>query len=311
MKVYWSPNSPYARRVVVVTREMQIDRCVEFIDTTSAETSLSPRTSAPKATSSRLAARQQFEQRLGRLCGPIDGVPIAIDPRNDEAALHDSNEHQRKLAGIKAFRNFAVGLSLAESSRKDLLEFAEIAFNRLPQRELGDGRFGSKSAHPATFEAVAGNVEIAEDTIQSRTARSNGLARELAHFIGHFTKSHRRQVHLSLEVVIETTLPRTTFFQQVARTCGLVATLPHQLLGRLNKLALRFHDILKIASNQPNVIVFCNYWYVQTTAINGYQPCFLNACVHDHGTIMTRATSPFHAGDQTIQSLAVLRDRMD
>src|SRR5258707_2815972 len=188
-----------------------------------------------------------------------DLVPIAIDPRNDEAALHYRYQHQRKLAGVEAFRNFAVGLSFAESFCKDLLEFAEVALDRLPQRGLGDGRFRSKSAHPATFEAVAGNVEIAEDPIQGRTVRSYGLARELSHFIGHLTESHRRQVQLSLEVVIEAALPRTTFFQQVPRTYGLVATLPHQFLSRLNELALRLHEIPVIASNQPNVIVFCNY----------------------------------------------------
>src|SRR5882757_2483069 len=259
MKLYWSPHSPHARKVVVATQEMQIDHCVEFIETTSAETSLSPRPSAARTASSRLAARQRFEQRLGRLCGPIDGVAIAINPRNDKTALHYSNEHQRKLAGIKALRNFTVGLSLAESSRKDLLEFVEIAFDGLPQRELGDGRFGGKSAHPATFEAVARDVEKAEDTIQSRTVGSHGLAREHAHFIGYLTESHRRQVHLSLEVVIKAALPRTTFFQQVARTCGLVATLPHQLLRRPNELVPRLHDILMIESNQPNVIVHCNY----------------------------------------------------
>src|SRR5882724_7229773 len=259
MKLYWSPNSPCARKVVVATKEMQVDHCIEFIETTSAETSLSPRASAAKTASSRLAARQRFEQRLGRLCGPIDGVTIAINPRNDKTALHYSNEHQRKLAGVEAFRNFTVGLSFPESSCKDLLEFAEIAFDGLPQRDLGDRRFGSKSAHPATLEAVARDVEIAEDTIQGRTIRPYGFARELAHFIGHLTESHRRQVHLSLEVVIEAALPRTTCFQQVARTYGLVATLPHQFLGRLNELALRLHDTLRISSNQPNVIVFCNY----------------------------------------------------
>jgi hypothetical protein len=225
---------------------------------TSAETSLAPLVSAPKTASSCLAACQRFEQRLGHLRGPIDGVPIAINPRNDEAALHYSNEHQRKVAGVEAFRNFAVGLSFAESSCKDLLKFAEIAFDGLPQRGLGDGGFGSKSAHPATLEAVARDVEIADDPLQCRTVRSYSLARELAHFIGHLTESHRRQVHLSLEVVIEAALPRTTFFQQVARTYGLVAMLPHQLLGRLNELTLRLHDILVVALNQQNVTVFCN-----------------------------------------------------
>ena len=165
MKQYWSPKSPYARKVVVVTKEMQIDHCVEIIETILAETSPSPRTSAPKTASSHLAARQRFEQRLGRLCGPIDGIPIAIDPRNDEAALHDGNEHQRKLAGIRRF-----AISPSESSRKDLLEFAEIAFDGLPQRELGDRRFGGKSAHPAAFEAVARDVEKAEDTISVPTS---------------------------------------------------------------------------------------------------------------------------------------------
>jgi uncharacterized protein len=59
------------------------------------------------------------------------------------------------------------------------------------------------------------------------------------------------------------------------------------------------------------VIVFCKYWYVQTTANNGYQPCFLKASVHDRGTVMTTATSPFHAGEQTIQSRAGVRDRIE
>src|SRR6202023_974868 len=38
---------------------------------------------------------------------------------------------------------------------------------------------------------------------------------------------------------------------------------------------------------------------------------FLKACVHDRGTVMTGATSPFHAGEKTIQSLAGVRDRME
>src|SRR5258708_23695701 len=116
-----------------------------------------------ETSSSSLAVWKRFEQRLGRLCGPIDGVPIAIDPRNDETALHYCNDHQRKPAGVEAFRNFAVGLSFAESSCKNLLEFTSIAFDRLPQRNLGAGRFSSKSAHPATFQAIATNVELADN----------------------------------------------------------------------------------------------------------------------------------------------------
>src|ERR1700730_6172626 len=38
---------------------------------------------------------------------------------------------------------------------------------------------------------------------------------------------------------------------------------------------------------------------------------FLKACVHDRGTSMTTAKSPFHAGEQTIQSLAGVRDRIE
>jgi hypothetical protein len=49
----------------------------------------------------------------------------------------------------------------------------------------------------------------------------------------------------------------------------------------------------------------------RTTATNGYQPCFLKACVHDRGPIMTRVTSPFHAGEQAIQGLAGVRDRIE
>jgi hypothetical protein len=183
----------------------------------SVKKSLTPRASRAKTGSSCSTARQHFEQRFGRLCGPIDSVPITINSRNDEAALHYSYKHQRKLAGIEAFRNFAVGLSFAESSCKDVLEFAKITFDGLPQRGFGDRRFGSKSAYPATFESIARNVEIADDAIQSGAVRSDGLARKLAHFIRHLTESHRGQVQFSFEVVIEAALPRTTFFQQVAR----------------------------------------------------------------------------------------------
>src|SRR5882672_5859659 len=119
MKLYWSPNSPCARQAVFVIEEMQIDHCVEFIETASAETGLSPGASATKTASSRLTARQRFEQRLGRLCGPIDGIPIAIDPRNDEAALHDGNEHQRKLRdqGASQFhRRLELGGELPQGS---------------------------------------------------------------------------------------------------------------------------------------------------------------------------------------------------
>ena len=38
MKLYWSPNSPYARKVVVVTKEMQIDHSVELIETSAIPT---------------------------------------------------------------------------------------------------------------------------------------------------------------------------------------------------------------------------------------------------------------------------------
>jgi glutathione S-transferase len=38
MKLYWSPNSPYARKVVVVTKEMQVDDSVEIIETSAIQT---------------------------------------------------------------------------------------------------------------------------------------------------------------------------------------------------------------------------------------------------------------------------------
>jgi predicted pyridoxine 5'-phosphate oxidase superfamily flavin-nucleotide-binding protein len=37
----------------------------------------------------------------------------------------------------------------------------------------------------------------------------------------------------------------------------------------------------------------------------------MSACAHDRGTIVTMAMSPFHAGEQTIQSLAGVRDRIE
>ena len=40
-------------------------------------------------------------------------------------------------------------------------------------------------------------------------------------------------------------------------------------------------------------------------------PCSRQACVHDRDPVMTRATSPFHAGEQKIQSLAGVRDRIE
>ena len=43
----------------------------------------------------------------------------------------------------------------------------------------------------------------------------------------------------------------------------------------------------------------------------GISHVFLGACVHERGTIMTTHASPFHAGEQTIQSLAGVRDRME
>src|SRR6476660_6130320 len=33
--------------------------------------------------------------------------------------------------------------------------------------------------------------------------------------------------------------------------------------------------------------------------------------IHDRGTVMTITTSPFHAGERTIQSLAGVRDRIE
>jgi uncharacterized protein len=38
---------------------------------------------------------------------------------------------------------------------------------------------------------------------------------------------------------------------------------------------------------------------------------FPKACVHDRGTVMTTATSPFHDGEQKIQSRAGVRERME
>ena len=130
--------SPVARRQFY---EENASRLSGLLQTnTSSETSLFPRISAAETPSSCLAAWQRFEQRPGRLRRPIDGVPIAINPRNDETALHYGYKHQRKLVGVEVFRDFAVGLSFAESSGEELLEFAKIAFNGLPQRSLGDGR---------------------------------------------------------------------------------------------------------------------------------------------------------------------------
>jgi len=177
---FFSPKQIILGEAPVIWRRLHVGSVGRspgiLLTKTSAEKSLTPRVSTPKPASSCSAVRQRFEQRLGHLCGSIDGIAIAINPRNDEPPLHDSNKHQRELAGVKAFRKFAVGLGFAEGSCKDLLEFVEIAFDGLSQRGLGDGRFGSKSAHPATFETVARDVEKAEDPIQSRTVRSYSLA---------------------------------------------------------------------------------------------------------------------------------------
>ena len=46
MKLYWSPNSPFARKVVVVTKELQIYNCVELIETAAVPTNQNPVLSA-------------------------------------------------------------------------------------------------------------------------------------------------------------------------------------------------------------------------------------------------------------------------
>jgi len=51
--------------------------------------------------------------------------------------------------------------------------------------------------------------------------------------------------------------------------------------------------------------------FIEGSRNDGYQPCFLKARVHDRGTVVTNAASPFHAGEQTIQTLAGVRDRME
>jgi glutathione S-transferase len=42
MKLYWSPNSPYARKVVVVTKELRIDDRVKLIETFAMPTKENP-----------------------------------------------------------------------------------------------------------------------------------------------------------------------------------------------------------------------------------------------------------------------------
>jgi glutathione S-transferase len=46
MKLYWSPNSPYARKVVVVTKELRIDDRVKIIETSAMPTKENPELSA-------------------------------------------------------------------------------------------------------------------------------------------------------------------------------------------------------------------------------------------------------------------------
>ena len=46
MKLYWSPNSPYARKVVVVTKELRIDDRVKLIETSAMPTKENPELSA-------------------------------------------------------------------------------------------------------------------------------------------------------------------------------------------------------------------------------------------------------------------------
>ena len=46
MKLYWSPNSPYARKVVVVTKELRIDNRVKLIETSAMPTKENPELSA-------------------------------------------------------------------------------------------------------------------------------------------------------------------------------------------------------------------------------------------------------------------------
>jgi hypothetical protein len=77
------PQSPMMRRQF---HEGNAGRLPGTLQTkAAAETRLTPRASAAKTASPRLAGWKRFEQRLGHLCGPIDGVSIAVNPRDDEA----------------------------------------------------------------------------------------------------------------------------------------------------------------------------------------------------------------------------------
>jgi hypothetical protein len=77
------PQSPMMRRQL---HEGNAGRLPGILQTkAAAETSLTSRASAAETASPRLAGWKRFEQRLGYLCGPIDGVSIAVNPRNDEA----------------------------------------------------------------------------------------------------------------------------------------------------------------------------------------------------------------------------------
>jgi len=81
-------------------------------------------------------------------------------------------------------------LGFAGELREDLLEFAEIAFEGF----LNEASAMDDSAaiyHPAPLRPSRKRRD-ADDDPSKRP--STVLRRELAHFIGHLTESHRRQV---------------------------------------------------------------------------------------------------------------------
>jgi len=97
---------------------------------TSAEKSLTPRVSTLKPASSCSAVRQRFEQRLGHLCGSIDGIAIAINPRNDDPLC---TTVMSISASSLASRRFAISPSAWASRRAP----ARISWSSWKYRSMG------------------------------------------------------------------------------------------------------------------------------------------------------------------------------
>ena len=132
---------------------------------TSAEKSLTPRVSTPKPASSCSAVRQRFEQRLRHLCGSIDGIAIAINPRNDDPLC---TTVMSISASSLASRRFAISPSAWASRRAP----ARISWSSWKYRSMGFLNEASAMDDSAANLPIRQPLRRSRETSRKRKTRS-------------------------------------------------------------------------------------------------------------------------------------------